>query len=290
VRIEALPLGEITADRRVQPRAVTDHTVVAEYAELMASGEWDWDSPGAALTVFDDGERYWLTDGYHRYYAARGAELDGVPAEIHEGSLRDAIWHSLSANARRGLRRTADDVRMILAKVYEDPEWRGVPDARVAAHTGISRQTVQWHRDRYFAGVGKIERGAPETDSAGAGPEPKRGRGRPRGSGGGSERRAEQPGPFKPPESFEHVRLSAGVNAILNTIEGLPDPRTTAAGVDIAVAYAIDPERVKAAAVWLAEFARAWADRWPEAQAYLRRVERNLDGNGGNGDVSSAAE
>jgi ParB-like chromosome segregation protein Spo0J len=73
------------------------------------------------LVVLHDGEAYWLAEGFHRFNAAREAELETIACEVRSGSLRDAILHSAGANATHGLRRTNADKRRAVSILLEDP-------------------------------------------------------------------------------------------------------------------------------------------------------------------------
>ena len=94
----------IRIDGGTQPRASINLDAVNEYAEAITSG--------ASLpppTVFHDGADYWLADGFHRYHANKKIGAVSLECEVIEGTQRDAILHSLSANQTHGLRRTNED-------------------------------------------------------------------------------------------------------------------------------------------------------------------------------------
>ncbi len=57
------------------------------------------------VTVFHDGERNWLADGFHRVAASKRAGFLDIEVDLRQGSRRDAILFSLGANATHGLRR-----------------------------------------------------------------------------------------------------------------------------------------------------------------------------------------
>lgn len=108
---ETLELATIVVDSAIQQRIDIDANLVGDYAETIA----DWQST-APLVVFRDADgAHWLADGFHRHAAARKAGLATVAAEVRQGDKRDAIRHSLSANAKHGARRGAAD----LAKAYQ---------------------------------------------------------------------------------------------------------------------------------------------------------------------------
>jgi hypothetical protein len=60
-----LSLDAIRLDGGTQPRAGLDDALVQEYAEAPREG-----AAFPAVTVYYDGEAYWLADGFHRYHAA----------------------------------------------------------------------------------------------------------------------------------------------------------------------------------------------------------------------------
>jgi len=108
--IEILALASITIDDDIQQRTSINDSLVTEYSETIA----DWQSTAPA-TVFFDGDNHWLADGFHRYHAATKAGLDALFVIIQTGDKRDAIRHSLGANATHGLRRSESD----LARAYQ---------------------------------------------------------------------------------------------------------------------------------------------------------------------------
>src|SRR4051794_4038873 len=56
-----------------------------------------------------DGEKFWLADGFHRVYAHENIGRFEVNAEIHEGSIKDAVRIALRANAEHGKPRVKED-------------------------------------------------------------------------------------------------------------------------------------------------------------------------------------
>ncbi|WPL15576.1 ParB-like nuclease domain protein [Thiorhodovibrio winogradskyi] len=115
-------------DPAIQQRIEIDANLVGDYAETIAN--WQSTSP---LTVYRDQDGVcWLADGFHRHAAATKAGLDCVTVEVRQGDKRDAIRHSLSANARHGARRGAAD----LLKAYQTAvamQFCAPDDARVVA-------------------------------------------------------------------------------------------------------------------------------------------------------------
>ena len=134
---ETLRLDQIRIDGGTQPRVAIDERVVAEYAELYSNGV---DLP--PVTVFFDGATYWLADGFHRYWANKRIDCEYVFADVHQGTQRDAILHSVGANAAHGLRRTNADKRKAVLTLLEDEEWSKWTDRDIAKRCGVDHKTV----------------------------------------------------------------------------------------------------------------------------------------------------
>jgi hypothetical protein len=132
-----LNLDKIKIDGGTQSRAKIDQDVVAEYADLIKSG-----TIFPPITVFYDGVDYILADGFHRYFANRKAGTPNCEVQLHEGTLRDAILYSFSANHAHGLRRTTADKRKAVTAMLEDIEWQDWSDREIAKHCNVSPMLV----------------------------------------------------------------------------------------------------------------------------------------------------
>ncbi|MCJ2074231.1 hypothetical protein MKK68_00955, partial [Methylobacterium sp. E-016] len=87
-------------------------------------------------------EAHWLAEGFHRFNAAREAELETIACEVRPGSLRDAILHSAGANATHGLRRSNADKRRAVLILLEDDEWSTWADREIARRCAVDNKTV----------------------------------------------------------------------------------------------------------------------------------------------------
>lgn len=134
-------VADIRVNGGTQSRAQIDREVVAEYAEAVENGA---DFP--PLVVFFDGATYWLADGFHRYEAYSRARRFDVPADVRQGTQRDAILYSVGANASHGLRRTRDDKRRAVLTLLNDPEWGAWSDREVAKACAVSHTFVAERR------------------------------------------------------------------------------------------------------------------------------------------------
>jgi len=138
---KTLKLDQIRIDGDTQPRVAINEQVVADYAELYANGV---DLP--PLTVFYDGTAYWLADGFHRFLANKRIDCEYVFAEVHQGTVQDARWHSFGANAAHGLRRTNADKEKAVRAALAHPKGVGMSDRDLAQHVGVTNKTVGKYR------------------------------------------------------------------------------------------------------------------------------------------------
>lgn len=137
----AIDISQIRVNGGTQSRAGINLEVVADYAELVKSG-----TVFPPVIVFFDGWEYWLADGFHRYEAYAKAGIYKIPADIRQGSQRDAILFSVGANASHGLRRTRDDKRRAVLTLLNDPEWSQWSDREIARQCGVSHEFVRRSR------------------------------------------------------------------------------------------------------------------------------------------------
>jgi uncharacterized ParB-like nuclease family protein len=147
-----LSVAAIRTDGGTQPRSTILRDVVEEYAAAMADG-----AKFPAITVFYDGAEYWLADGFHRLAATDTAGREKINCDVRQGTRRDAVLHSVGANAAHGMRRTNDDKRRAVRVMLEDvaPECHGGHVCRDGRHW--SQQCWQTWADREIArrcGVG----------------------------------------------------------------------------------------------------------------------------------------
>ena len=73
-------LSDIRIDGGTQPRTVIDEELVSEYSNCV-----DALPP---ITVFHDGVKYWLADGFHRYHAHNRANLSEINCIVINGTER----------------------------------------------------------------------------------------------------------------------------------------------------------------------------------------------------------
>lgn len=134
---QTINIADIRTNGGTQSRAAINLDVVSDYAEALAAGE-----TFPPLTVFFDGAAYWLADGFHRYEAYSRARIYEVPADVRQGSQRQAVLFSVGANASHGLRRTNDDKRRAVLTLLNDPEWAAWSDREIARQCGVGNKFV----------------------------------------------------------------------------------------------------------------------------------------------------
>jgi len=148
---QPIQISHIKIDGGTQMRAAVNEAVVGEYQVILqAVKTWPFDSP---LVVFFDGKKYYLADGFHRYFAAKRANRTSVPCEVINGTLREAIKYSLGANSKHGLRRTNEDKRTAVEFALADKEWGQLSSRAIADLCGVSHTFVDRCREPQVATV-----------------------------------------------------------------------------------------------------------------------------------------
>lgn len=133
-----LPLADIRTDGGTQARAKLDQATINRYAEDLRDG-----AEFPPIDVYFDGVDYWLANGFHRLHAHLLAELEEIYTTIHQGTQRDAILHSLGANADHGLPRSDDDKRRSVLRMLRDPEWNQWSNSEIARRCRVSESYVR---------------------------------------------------------------------------------------------------------------------------------------------------
>lgn len=139
----------IRIDGGTQTRESINESVVSEYAEAMTDG-----AKFPPIVVFHDGADYWLADGFHRLAAAKRIGTVEMPADIRQGTRRDAILFSVGANSGHGLRRTNSDKRRAVETLLNDTEgyigedgerhyWHEWSDREIARRCAVSHEFVR---------------------------------------------------------------------------------------------------------------------------------------------------
>jgi len=162
-----IQIGRIQIDGGTQPRENISEDVVSEYAEAMLDGD-----KFPPIVVYNDGAKYWLADGFHRYHASVKAGFKDIEADVKSGTRRDAILYSVSANAKHGIRRTNADKRKAVLTLLEDEEWRSEGIRWIARTAKVSEglahkmyhEHASVHDEQMKPEIRKARRGDQEYD------------------------------------------------------------------------------------------------------------------------------
>lgn len=137
-RIQFLSVDQIRRDGNTQHRVAVNTRIIAEYAKLLAEG-----AAFPPVTVWFDGENYWLSDGFQRVAASEAIGRETIAAEVYNGTLDDAKWASYGANSKHGLRWTASDVQNVLSAAIRHPNARRLSNMEIARHLKLPEATVR---------------------------------------------------------------------------------------------------------------------------------------------------
>lgn len=141
--VREIPISSIQVDLEFYIRSPSEQSDIDTYVYAIERGD-----RLPPLTVFQDGDSYWLADGYLRLEAFRKVGRSQILVEIFKGGQRDAILYSLSANASHGLARTSADQRWVIQKLLTDPEWCHLTDLEIAERCAVSDRLVQQVREQ----------------------------------------------------------------------------------------------------------------------------------------------
>ena len=148
-----LNIKEIKINGGTQTRTKLNKTVINEYAEALANG-----AEFPQIIIFNDGENYWLADGFHRYHAHIKAGFETINAEVKSGTKREAILYSVGANTQHGLKRTNADKRHAVITMLQDEEWKTWSNNEIARQCKVSNVFVGKVREDVTNGKDSTER------------------------------------------------------------------------------------------------------------------------------------
>lgn len=135
-----MPIAEIEIHAGTNSRPIHSETV-AEYAKLWREGV-----QFPPVDVFDDGQKLYAADGFHRREAAEEAGQTEIKAKVHKGTRLDAFRFSLGANQGHGLRPTRSDKRYAVDRTLS--EFPDHSDRQLAEMCGVSPTFVGNRRRR----------------------------------------------------------------------------------------------------------------------------------------------
>lgn len=135
--MKKLNLDVIRLDGDTQPREKLDDDRVELYAENMRDGD-----KFPPITVHHDGSNYWLSSGFHRYFATKKIGHVSIECEVITGTLEEAKIYACGANARSTLMPTAGDNRRSVITLLGLPSCKNWTNGQIARHVGCSKMTV----------------------------------------------------------------------------------------------------------------------------------------------------
>jgi len=150
-----ISLNDLSTDEGTQSRCEVNEETVLSYAQDLEDG-----ATFPPVTVFQDGETYYLADGFHRVAAYREVKREEIEADIREGGRREAILFSVGANAAHGLRRTNADKRRAVEILLKDEEWSKWSDREIAKKCWVAPNTVGNGRRNLSAQNAQIDPGS----------------------------------------------------------------------------------------------------------------------------------
>ncbi|MBA7486767.1 hypothetical protein ES707_22328 [subsurface metagenome] len=133
---KSLPVKDICLDGKTQQRPVDDN-VVKRYAAMMKDG-----SKFPPVEIITDGNNNFMWDGFHRYFAHLKLNNKYIEANIVNGTQRQAVWLSFSANKENGLPRQHGTAKEIVEKILKDKEWSKISQHDIARHVGCAQAFV----------------------------------------------------------------------------------------------------------------------------------------------------
>lgn len=145
----SLALSFLRTDGGTQPRAALRQDWVEEFAGDMEGG-----AEFPSVVAFYDGTDHWLADGFHRVAAARQVGWTNIEVDVRQGTQRDAILFSVSANSTHGQRRTNEDKRRAVLTLLNDTEWSGWSDREIGRRCGVTHPFVSSLRPSEVAHTG----------------------------------------------------------------------------------------------------------------------------------------
>ena len=137
-----IPIDSIRLDGDTQSRDGVKQDIVNEYADDMREG-----AIFPPVVIYDDEADKWLSEGFHRLYAARQAGAQEIEAEVRQGTKRDAQLNSMRSNATHGARRTNADKRRAVEMAFrwlieEGRSLKSITDTEIAEMACVTNKTV----------------------------------------------------------------------------------------------------------------------------------------------------
>lgn len=95
------------------------------------------------VCIVTDGKNNFLWDGFHRYFAALRLGKKYIEADVENGTRRDAIYFSFSANKTNAFPRQPGTAKGIVEKILKDENWSKMTIREIANHVGVTERYVK---------------------------------------------------------------------------------------------------------------------------------------------------
>ena len=132
-----LKLSQLRIDGGTQSRVKIDQKTVGEYAQLLMDG-----AVFPPVEAFFDGIDYYLVDGFHRYFSHKAAVTSEISVIVHNGTQREAQLFSKGVNSDHGLKRSVEDKVKAVISMFDDEEWSGYSDRKIAEICKVANSFV----------------------------------------------------------------------------------------------------------------------------------------------------
>jgi hypothetical protein len=143
MEVRTLLLEKIKLLSEVQPRVKLDEETIETYAQQMNA-----DDLFPPVDIFDDGENMVCADGHFRIEALKRIGRSSVAANVHEGTIHDAMLFAAAANGQHGRPLTRDDKVQVVRRLLADLEWGSKSDSAIARFIHVSQPFVSSVRTR----------------------------------------------------------------------------------------------------------------------------------------------
>lgn len=134
---KSIPIKDVCLDGGTQQRPVDDD-VMKRYAALMKDGV-----KFPPVFIVTDGKNNFLWDGFHRYFAILRLGKKYIEANVENGTRREAIYFSFSANKENAFPRQPGTAKGIIEKILGDVEWAKMSIREIASHVGVTERYIK---------------------------------------------------------------------------------------------------------------------------------------------------
>ncbi len=139
MKYQSLKIESIRRDSGAQFRDGLSKTHIEAMVEALADG-----ATLPAISVFSDGENFWLVDGEHRIEAHIGAGRESIEARVSDGTQLDARRAGRKANAEHlALTRSRKAKRAAVIDALNDSDWAEWSNREIAKNCGVGESFVR---------------------------------------------------------------------------------------------------------------------------------------------------